>query len=106
MTAHHIPISDAACICDGAVRVGWVGAEKVRICQTGDHVIIGWNPKARVYVYVENPGDVIDAVEHCWLCGGIEPNETVTVAREYRNGPRCRAYKTKVHTGCWQDMNA
>lgn len=88
------------CVCGSLMYRGLIGAQVVAVCRGGDHVMVG----DRTYIYVENPGDVIEAVGHCWLCGGIEPNETVTVAREYPNGPKCRAYKTKVHTGCWQNM--
>lgn len=88
------------CLCGSLQFRGLIGGREVRVCHGGDHVEVA----GRTYVYVENPGDVIEAVEHCWLCGGIEPNESATVAREYPNGPKCRAYKTKVHTGCWQDM--
>lgn len=45
-------------------------------------------------------------VKECWLCRGPEPNETVEVAREYPDGPKCKSYKTRVHQGCWQDMDA
>ncbi len=77
------------------------------VCATKEHVVIEDNRthERRVYIYVENPGDVIETKAHCWLCGGVDPNETVTVAREYVHGPKCAAYKTKVHTGCWQGMD-
>jgi hypothetical protein len=75
----------------------------VQVCSTGEHVTLG-QTDPRVYIYVENPGDVIDTKGRCWLCGGVDPNETVTVAREYPDGPQCPAYRTMVHTGCWQDM--
>ncbi len=89
------------CVCGSLLVTGIVGAQVVRLCHGGDHVTVG----DRTYIYVENPGDVIEVVAHCWLCGGVDPNETVTVAREHPNGPKCPAYKTKVHTGCWQDMS-
>ncbi len=98
---------DNRCFCGQRVLIGWVGyvgnSRRVRICETGDHVVLG-RGDPRVYIHVENPGDVIEVADHCWLCGGVNPNETVTVAKEYPNGPECPAYKTKVHTGCWQDM--
>lgn len=94
------------CFCGAPALIGWVGNvvenHRVRICNTGDHVVLGYVDK--VYVHVENPGDVIEPVARCWLCGGVEPNETVTVARESPGGPKCDAYKVQVHTGCWQDM--
>lgn len=97
------PVTGHRCICGSSVNAGYIGLTPVQLCTTRDHVMIGRAPQ-RVYIYVENPGDVIEAVDHCWLCGGIDPNETVTVAREYPDGPKCPAYKAKVHTGCWQDM--
>ncbi len=91
------------CVCGGKIRVGYIAADLVQVCSTGEHVTLG-RADPRVYIYVENPGDVIEAKAHCWLCGGVDPNDTVTVAREYPDGPQCPAYKTMVHTGCWQDM--
>lgn len=90
------------CLCGAEVNFGQCYGATVRVCQSGDHVLIG--EPVRIYLYVENPGDVIEAVARCWLCGGVDPNETVTVAREYAGGPTCDAYKAQVHTGCWQDI--
>lgn len=96
--------ADAWCVCGRGVNIGEVPVYgTVRVCRSGDHVMVGGD-SVRTYIYVENPSDVIEPVVRCWLCGGMDPNDTVTVAREYPNGPECQAYKTKVHTGCWQDM--
>lgn len=93
------------CVCGRKANGGSVAVfGTVRVCLSGDHVLVGPSQNPRVYIHVENPSDVIEVSARCWLCGGVEPNETVTVAREFPNGPKCTAYKTMVHTGCWQDM--
>ncbi len=94
----------ASCLCGRDANRGEIYGDPVRVCQSGEHVLVGRAP-VRVYIYVENPSDVIETVVRCWLCGGVDPNETVTVAREYPAGPECAAYKAQVHTGCWQDMD-
>ncbi len=50
---------DNRCFCGQTVLIGWVVDQRVRICTTGDHVILGYAPK--VYIHVENPADVIEA---------------------------------------------
>lgn len=95
------------CLCGDQMREATEESpQSAWVCATREHVVIEDNVshERRVYIHVENPADVIDTKAHCWLCGGADPNETVTVAREHPNGPKCPAYRTKVHTGCWQDM--
>ena len=53
--------AEAWCLCGRLANRGEVAGDPVRVCQSGDHVIVGRDP-ARVYVHVENPEDVIDKV--------------------------------------------
>ena len=52
------------CRCGAQVLVGWIGDVennyRVAVCRTGDHVTVGTTGlSAKIYVYVENPQDVI-----------------------------------------------
>ena len=47
------------CVCGRTANCGEVAGDPVRVCQSGDHVIVGRAP-ARTYILVENPDDVIE----------------------------------------------
>ncbi len=52
------------CRCGAQVLAGWIGdvdeSYRVAVCQTGDHVTVETSGlSAKIYVYVENPHDVI-----------------------------------------------
>lgn len=92
------------CLCGAPVRVARNLADFVGVCETREHVTVG-EMDPRVYIYVENPGDVIATVSRCWLCGGVDPETTMKVAREYPGGPICEVYTTTVHAGCQERMS-
>ncbi len=47
------------CLCGRDANLGRIGGVPVRVCESGEHVIVGHNP-GRAFVYVENPADVIE----------------------------------------------
>ena len=40
----------------------------------------------------------------CWLCGGIDPEETIKVNCESPGGEECKEKEVKVHLGCYMDI--
>ena len=52
------------CMCGEPVLIGWIGDVgdnfRVAVCRTGEHVTVGVADGAKVFVHVENPGDVIE----------------------------------------------
>ena len=49
------------CLCGRLANRGEIAGDPVRVCQSGDHVVVGRDP-IRVYIHVENPEDVIEKV--------------------------------------------
>ena len=45
-----------------------------------------------------------EAQKTCWLCGGENPDQTITVGRETPGGKKCKQKEVKVHNGCYMDM--
>lgn len=53
------------CVCGRRVQGGSVSVYgTVRVCVSGDHVLVGPSQGPRVYIHVENPGDVIEVTAH------------------------------------------
>ena len=40
----------------------------------------------------------------CWLCGGSDPNTTITVECETPGGDSCPPKSVPVHHGCYMDI--
>jgi len=42
----------------------------------------------------------------CWLCGGNNPDSTITVECETPNGRACKPKQVPVHFGCYMDIDS